>query len=178
MTPARRRAIVDALWAPGARAGSVWAVLDGARDPAVWAALVDARLDVRCLFAGPLPREVERAAPQLVELLPDHRLTQRLIDEGWGRAWGIFLRIGDPSNLRHQLRRQLRVRDDTGRALLLRWYDPRVLVDFLEVCDAEQRHQFFGEVDRFFAEDAGGTALRECRLESGGLRVRSIALPE
>ena len=89
---------------------------DCARDPAVYAALIDSRLEFRCLYSGRLPRELEMAAPQLVELLPGHRLTQRVLGEGWGRSWGVFMRIDDPSN-----------QDESGRQLLFRFYDPRVL---------------------------------------------------
>ncbi|MFN5155310.1 MAG: DUF4123 domain-containing protein, partial [Betaproteobacteria bacterium] len=90
MTPELRQQILDVLWPPGqARHASVWAVLDCARDPAIYRLLLESRLEFLCLYSGKLPRELELVAPHIVELLPGHRLTERLLDEGWGRAWGV-----------------------------------------------------------------------------------------
>jgi hypothetical protein len=84
-------------------------VLDCARDPAIYRLLLESRLEFLCLYSGKLPRELELVAPHIVELLPGHHFTQRLLDEGWGRAWGIFVRIADPTALRSNLRKLLRV---------------------------------------------------------------------
>ena len=123
-----------------------------------------------------LPRALEMAAPQLVELLPGHRLTNRLLDEGWGRSWGVFLRTTDASNLRHHLRKFLRVQDERGRNLLFRYYDPRVLRAYLPTCRTEDLRQLFGPVASYFAEAANGQALLEFELGSTGLRTRRIAM--
>jgi len=151
-----------ALWSGTADGtGGVWAVLDCARDPAVYAALIESRLEFRCLYSGRLPRELEMAAPQLVELLPGHRLTQRVLGEGWGRSWGVFMRIDDPSNLRHHLRKFLKVKDESGRQLLFRFYDPRVLRVYLPTCTGAELKQFFGPVRRFLMEDSEARGLLE-----------------
>lgn len=164
MTAERREAVLRALWPDGAgRGASVWAVLDGARDPAIHAALVESRLEFRCLYAGRLPRLLELNAPQLVELVPTNRLTLRWIDEGWGRAWGVFIRIADPSNLRHHLRKNLLAQDEDGHRLLFRWYDPRVLRTYLPTCTADEARRFFGPAEAFATEDADG-GLRTWRL--------------
>ena len=159
----------------GRVAASVWAVLDGARDPAIHRALADSRLDVRCLYAGRLAPALERAAPQLVELLPQHRLTLRLLGEGFGRSWGIYARIADASALRPQLRRLLRVRTDDGRRLVFRYYDPRVLRLVLPVLDAAQLAQIFGPIDAYFAEADDGAALLEYRFDGHRLALRRHA---
>ncbi|MEP7281388.1 MAG: DUF4123 domain-containing protein [Rubrivivax sp.] len=162
-TPEQRAQIKQVLWpesSPTSRSG-VWAVLDCARDPQIYPALQESRLEFRCLYSGALPRELERVAPQLVELLPDHRLTQRLIDAGWGRAWGVFVKIDDPSNLRHHLRRFLEVQDEEGRRLVFRYYDPRVLRAYLPSCTPEELDTLFGPLDAYLAEGADGDALIE-----------------
>jgi hypothetical protein len=177
MTPELRQQILDVLWPPGqARHASVWAVLDCARDPAIYRLLLESRLEFLCLYSGKLPRELELVAPHIVELLPGHRLTERLLDEGWGRNWGIFVRIADPSNLRHHLRKFLRVRDDNGRWLLLRYYDPRVLLPFLRTCDPDQLTQWFGPVDEIVAEEAGSRNVSICSLTPRGLRIQIRAM--
>ncbi len=178
MDAAQRQRILDMLWPAGA-AGSVWAVLDCAREPAVYGALLASQLEFRCLFAGTIPREVEQVSPHLVELLRDHRLTARLLDEAWGRSWGVLMRVDDPSNLRHHLRKFLKVREEAGgRNLLFRWYDPRVLRDFLPTCTVDELQRFFGPIDAWYAESADGAGLHEYRVDARGLRRRDLGLPQ
>jgi hypothetical protein len=165
----RRERLHALLWPPGEKPMSVWAVLDAARDPAVYAALIESRLEFRCLYEGRIPREIERVAPQLVELLPGHRLTNRLLGSAWGQAWGVFLRIEDPSNLRHHLRKLLKVRTEDGRTLLFRFYDPRVLGLFLPTCDEGQLRTFFGPVTSFVMQ--GERGLRGLRFALAGSRL-------
>ncbi len=165
-----RTHIVQALWPVGGDSRmSVWAILDGARDPAIHALLMASRLEYRCLYSGSLPRSLEMAAPQLVELLPGHQLTERLLSDGWGRSWGVFLRLDDPANLRHHLRKFLRVRHADGRSLLFRFYDPRVLRVYLPTCDATELIQFFGPIAHFFAEADDGKGLLEFVQQRGRL---------
>lgn len=178
MTDAQRQAVLQALWPAGERdRPGVWAVLDGARDPAIYRALLESRLEFRCLYSGRLPRALEMNAPQLVEMLPTNRLTQRWLDEGWGRSWGIFLKIDDPSNLRHHLRKFLKVNDEHGRRLLFRYYDPRVLRDFLPTCHGDELRQLFGPLVALLAEGADGRGLLEYRLHAGRLATRRTELP-
>jgi Domain of unknown function (DUF4123) len=160
----------QAFWPPGHPAGrSIWALLDLARDPRVLAALLDSRLEYRCLYSGRLPRALELAAPHMVEILPGHRLLPRLLDEGFGCGWGVFLATDDPDNLRHHLRKHLMVRDEAGRKLLFRFYDPRVLRAFLPVAEPAQLTEFFGPVSEWFAEDGQGGVLRFSRGRDGQL---------
>lgn len=160
MTPEQREAVLRALWPEGEKSQlGVWAILDCARDPKIYLALLESRLEFRCLYSGKLPRALEMVAPHLVELFPAHRLTGRLLDEGWGRAWGVFARIEDASALRHHLRKFLKVRDEAGRSLLFRFFDPRVLRVYLPTCTDSERRQFFGPIDSWLAEDETGTRL-------------------
>lgn len=165
-----------ALWPNGPRGASVWAVLDGARDPKIHLALIESRLEVRCLFAGPLPRELELAAPQLVELLPDHRLTRMLLGEAWGRSWGVFVRTSDPADLRLQLRKLLRVKVEGGGYMLLRWYDPRVLTMLLPTCDGGQLRQIFAGAEGYVCEAQRGLACSSFTLWQGRLQVKTLPL--
>ncbi|CAD5367190.1 conserved hypothetical protein [Rubrivivax sp. A210] len=186
MDTAIRERLQQALFPSGSSLGttrslSVWAVLDGARDPAIHRALFESRLEHRCLFTGRgglLSRELELAAPQLVELPPGHALGLRLLDEGWGQSWGIWLRIADPSNLRHHLRTLLRVQDEDGQRMLFRWYDPRVLRLYLPTCTPDELRQFFGPIDSLMLEAEGGAGLIEYRRHNGLLQQRRLSLAE
>lgn len=171
ISPAQREQIMAALWPAGsgtASKSSVWAILDCARDPKIYLALLASRLEFRCLYSGKLPRELEMVAPQLVELHPGNRLTAQLLDEGWGNAWGVYLRTADPSNLRHHLRKFLKVQDEDGRRLLFRYYDPRVLRVYLPTCTAAELAQLFGPVQSYFSESEGARFLHQFGLAPAG----------
>lgn len=179
--PALRERVQHALFRPQARGPgaaplSVWAVLDLARDPRIHAALLASRLEHLCLYAGRVPRALEQVAPHIVELLPGHRLLAQLIDEGFGRSWGVYVRLEDPTALRHHLRKLLKVRDDEGRTMLFRFYDPRVLGPFLGTCDGPQLRELFGPVHSYLVEDAGGATLREFTLVGIG-RLHEAVIP-
>lgn len=170
MTPELRQRILDTLWPPGqARHPSVWAVLDCARDPAIYRLLLESRLEFLCLYSGRLPRELEMVAPHMVELLPGHRFTERLLDEGWGRSWGVFVVIEDPLALRPHLRRLLKVRDEGGRQLLFRFYDPRVLRIYLPTCSDSEIAGFFGPVLQFVCESDDEARAINWRRDAGRL---------
>jgi hypothetical protein len=143
----------------------VWGVLDCARDPRIYRALLESRLEFRCLYSGKLDRLLEMNAPHLVELFPTNRLIHTWIDEGWGQSWGIFIRIADSSNLRHHLRKFLKVRDPQGRMLLFRYYDPRVLGVYLRSCNDVELLQFSGPIHSWCAETENG-ALLEWKCET------------
>lgn len=162
MTPEQREALLRALWPDGGKSKlGVWAVLDCARDPAIYLALLESRTEFRCLYSGTLPRALEMVAPQLVELTPTSRLLARWLDEGWGDSWGVFIHIADPANLRHHLRKFLKVHDEQGKRLLFRYYDPRVLRAFLPTCLPEESQQLFGPISAYFCEASDATSLIE-----------------
>jgi len=172
-----RDRLIEALWPPAAGAStSVWAIVDCARDPRIYPALRTSGLDYRCLYSGRLSPEVEAAAPHLIELAPTFRFTPKFIDMGWGNSWAVFLRIADPSDLRQHLRRFLRVQDESGRSLLFRYYDPRVLRVYLPTCRADELRTVFGPITSYLAEDATGQNLIEFSLDGNQLRERRIGL--
>ncbi len=170
MTPEQREQILQALWPQGAKSKlSVWAVLDCARDPKIYLGLLESRLEFRCLYSGTLPRELEMVAPHLVELSPTNRLTARWLDEGWGQSWGVFLKVEDASNLRHHLRKFLKVQDEEGRRLVFRYYDPRVLRAYLPTCTPDESVTVFGPIDSFFVEAQEGTGWHQFSMQARAL---------
>lgn len=173
--PTLHSRVVSALWPPDApSSSSVWAVLDCARDDRIYPALRTSRLDYLCLYSGRLPRTLESAAPHLVELSPSYSFTSQLIEMGWGKSWGIFLRIADPSNLRHHLRTFLRVKDESGRILLFRYYDPRVLRSYLPTCRREELATVFGPVERYVVEGEDGDSATTFEFDGMQLHQRHV----
>ena len=107
----------------------------------------------RCLYAGSAEASLSHVAPYLF-LLQNPALTDWLLTEGWGQAWGVVVvSEAEPQALYLHLKRFLYVRPENGRALYFRFYDPRALRLFLPTCDAEQLLAFFGPVRYFITED-------------------------
>src|SRR3954454_21413274 len=129
MTDDTLKRVLDALWPPGLPPSTgVFAILDGARDQRIYAAVKGTYLPKDCLYTGDLPAQLQITAPYLVQLDRDDRFTRAIIEKGWGNSWGSFLRTGTGiKQLRRHLREFLRVRDEAGRRLIFRYYDPRIL---------------------------------------------------
>jgi hypothetical protein len=171
--------VLKALWPRGSSGpDTVWAILDCARDERIYSALRTSGLDYLCLYSGKLHPDVAAAAPYLVELAPTYSFTPRLIDMGWGKSWGVFLRVKDSSNLRHHLRGFLRVRDESGRILLFRYYDPRVLRVYLPTCLPDELRTVFGPIGSYLVEGQDGTSLIEFEFDGSRLRERQTALDD
>jgi hypothetical protein len=169
-TPSRSEAPPDpALLAAAARAreilaprlGRLYAVLDAARDERILELCRESVDQSKSLYEGVKGEALADAAPYLVALEPGSGLLDRLL-EGWGRSFGVFAVSERPFKaVRRHLRRFLLVEDDeTGGRMYFRFYDPRVLREFMPLATPRQRDDLFGEIDAFFAEGEGGELLR------------------
>ncbi len=145
------------LWPHGDRPqdDQVHAIVDAARDERIFPLLQHTGLEHCCLFAGALAPAVRAAAPHLVHLAPDAPFTRQFFEQGWGRAWGV-LTIAPPDvtlpRLRRHLRGLLRVRDEAGRRLMFRFFDPRVLRAYLPTCTSAELAQVFGPIETLVIE--------------------------
>jgi hypothetical protein len=150
--------IVDALWAE-AGAG-LYAVLDAARDPVVLAKVLTSDVQSICLYEGSISHELAAVAPYLVKLRRGDALTTWLVEEGWGKSWGVFARSAqEMENVRRHFRRLLRVKDESGRTLLFRYYDPRVLRVYLPTCNEKDTPAVFGPLSAYLVEGEGGRSM-------------------
>ena len=174
--PALRDRVIEAIWSSSEANTSVWAIVDCARDDRIYPALQTSGLDYLCLYSGRLLPAVEAAAPHLIELAPTYAFTPKLIEMGWGNSWGVFLRTAEPSGLRHHLRRFLRVQDESGRTLLFRYYDPRVLRVYLPTCRADELQTVFGDISSYLVEDRNGRSLIEFSFKDDQLHEQQIVL--
>lgn len=141
-----------------------FAVVDASRDHRLLQLLAESVDEHRSLYEGIQGEALSSAAPHLVALDPTSDLIDRLIEEGWGRRWMIFLTSSRPfREIRRHLRRFLLVEDDdNGRRLYFRYYDPRVLRTFLPACTPGQREDFFGsiEIESFVVEGEHAEPVR------------------
>ena len=170
--------IVEALWFKDlSRAYKVWAVLDGARDKRVYSAVVGCYTDNCCLYSGELPSDLKFAAPYLVSLDPEDRTTRYILRHAWGNSWGIFLRstIG-MEKLRRHLKSLLMVKDQQGRRLLFRYYDPRVLRVYLPTCWPAELEQVFGPIKAYLVEGSESGTLIQYRVDDGRLMEKEVRL--
>ncbi len=159
--------------------GSVHALLDGARDRRIQRMVRRVGNDYGCLYRGELRDSLRSAAPYLVRLGPRAGLTHELLEQGWGQSWGIFLAARQEvvvGTLRTHFRPLLKVKDESGRTLVFRYYDPRVLRVYLPTCTDSEAEQFFGPISHFLMEGPTPSELWSFERGPGGVRVEKHAL--
>lgn len=144
------------------------AILDAARDPRVLELLTCSIDQARSLYEGPKAESFTEIAPYLVRFTPGSPLLEKLVMEGWGERWGVYLTsIQSYKELRRHFRRFLKVEDaDTGEELFFRFYDPEVLRVFLPSCLPRQAAEFWSDVDSFLLEDREGNLVRSERAQA------------
>jgi hypothetical protein len=158
MTPVRESALAALAAAPA----PLFAVLDAARDDRILEIVRESVEEHRSLYDGIQGEALGEVAPYLVALPRGARLLARLVAEGWGRRWGIYLTVERPfDEVRRHLRRFLMVVDEANeQRLYFRYYDPGTLRVFLPSAAARQAAELFGPVQAFFAEGKLGEVLR------------------
>lgn len=153
-----------------------YAILDGASVPNLLQVFAEHDPRRICLFRGELGLEVAAMAPYLVELQPDSKFADFVLD-GWGRHWGIFMRsAGSITDLRKHFRGFLKVRDPKGRVLYFRYYDPRVLRVYLPTCNAGESRMLFGPVARYLLEDETPNILLRFFVDNNGAHAEKVVL--
>lgn len=141
---------------------NVFAVLDGAAVPDLLKNFHLLRPEYVCLYRGELQPDMAEVAPYLVQLEPNSKFTDWVVGGGWGKHWGIFARSGTGlREMRRHFRQFLIVYDDAGKPLIFRYYDPRVLREYLPTCNVEELATIFGPVETYLLEsEDAGTLLR------------------
>jgi len=164
------------IW-PKGFARDAWMVVDAARDQRIFGLLLECFYSQHaCLFDGNIPPELRVAAPYLVQLDYDDRKTRRFITYAWNNSWGVFLRCDTRlEQLKRHLQTLLIARDESGRQLLFRYYDPRVLREYLPTCTPEEVRTVFGPVDCFYVESGAPNRVLEFRFAKN-LVVNSLSL--
>jgi hypothetical protein len=148
----------------------VFAVLDGASVPGLVEKLHALKPEHVCLYRGELEPDMAEVAPYLVRLEDRSEMTGWVLEQGWGKHWGVFaLSQADLRALRQHFRRFLVVHDEAGKPMYFRFYDPRVLRKYLPTCDQEQLAAIFGPVASYLAEGEEPSALLSFRVKSGAL---------
>jgi hypothetical protein len=132
-----------------AEGGYLYAILDACDAPLVQK-LVQELGTTRAisLFAGIPEAQHWTVSPCLVQA--DPALLRWVVESLWTQPWGVFVmsRAQLPELFEH-FRRFLVTELPDGRRFFFRYYDPRVLKQFLSQCQPEHVHEFFGPVRAF-----------------------------
>jgi hypothetical protein len=148
--PPRQKAILSLLYGYGL---PVYVVLDAAREDRLPAFLQAYGVEHASLYEGENGDRLKDVAPYLALLPKTSQLLKLLMNEGWGKGWGVFFNSDVPfAGVMKHLRRFLTVQNEEGQSLYFRFYDPRVLRTFLPTCTPEESADFFGPISRFVAE--------------------------
>lgn len=154
----------------------LFCVLDAAADPTILGHLQrDPVPAMQSLYEGSAAQELAPWAPYLLALPPDSTLLRTLLTEGWGKAWASYLTTHVPFNeLRRHLRRFLMVRLEDGPQVYFRFYDPRVLRDFLPTATHAELLHFFGPVQEWLIEGPEPETLLRSRCTGEGLLTEAL----
>lgn len=178
ISEAATQSLYDRLFAD--EAAHVYAVLDGASVEELLPKLYELEPEHECLYRGELEPDMAEVAPYLVRLEPETEFAGWVVEEGWGRHWGVFaVTEVDLRDAHRHFRSFLTVYDPAGKPLLFRYYDPRVLRVYLPTCNAEELRTVFGPVSCYLLEAEDPNTLIRFRLDDGGsLRREAVALDD
>jgi hypothetical protein len=68
----------------------VYAVLDGASVPELLPRLEELEPEYECLYRGELAPDMAEVAPYLVRLDANSEFAAWVLEQGWGKHWGVF----------------------------------------------------------------------------------------
>jgi hypothetical protein len=155
----------------------LYCILDGAAIPDLPKRLYETRPPKYPLLRGELSPDMVHVVPYLVQLLPFGEFTKWIIDESFGKNWGIFVHCRfSITEMRRHFRALMNVHDETGKPMLFRFYDPRVIRKFLPTCEPDQIETFFGKVETFFVEAENEEKLLSYKFENNELKQGEIDL--
>ncbi|WAS90017.1 immunity protein Tsi6 family protein [Nannocystis punicea] len=142
-------------------AGTLYAVVDAARSERALQLIEESVDPYASLFDGERGRAFDDVAPYLVHLRSDSRLLERVVHEGWGDAWGVFLVSKKPLEAVRRHLRQFLMVEVEGEAdrVFFRFYDPRVLKSLEPVFSREQRAALLRALDAVYYESSDTLAV-------------------
>jgi hypothetical protein len=154
----------------------LYALLDAACEPSVLKVLFESKAEYESLFEGIPGAQLTHFAPYLVRVPKESPLLEKLVQQGWGKNWGIYLTSSQAlPDLRTHFRQFLMVKMPEGEQAYFRFYDPRVLRLFLPTCTAEETNLIFGPVKYYLTEDEKPDVL--LRFSNKGVGVGRKILP-
>lgn len=145
----------------------IYGVLDSVDEPDVVDRANDNKDRCTNLYIGSAERDYWAISPYLLLMnAEDLEWIQTSLQPD---SWGILAETtADLSTMKRHFRKFLTVRDGvSGRFLLFRFYDPRVLPVFLESCSVQQAREFFGPISTYYFFSDPDTAWQAKLTEIG-----------
>jgi hypothetical protein len=152
-----------------AQAGKLYGIFDAARSAGVLHILQGLGATHVSLYDGQTAEDLRQFAPYLVQFGDPADGLGRFIGEGWGDNWGVYFTAEVPSSeVRHHLRKFLMVTLPNGKNAYFRFYDPRVMREFVTGFSSQEAAEFFGPVRQYLCEDEDpAQILRICPDANG-----------
>lgn len=145
---------------------SCYALLDGAKINHLPQMLAGSLLDHDSLFQGKAQQELAEVAPYLVRLERESPFTRRLFTTPgalgglWGRDGGVLLLSAAPlADIRRQLRKYTRIRDEGGKWFYYRFWEPRVFRASAVQYDVATFRDFLGPIEAVLCPDRSDDAM-------------------
>jgi pSer/pThr/pTyr-binding forkhead associated (FHA) protein len=152
------------------------ALLDATQDKKVLTLLQESGEEFQSLYNNPQSASI---APYLVSFSTDSTLLRKMINQGWGHCWGVYLTCSFPlAQLRDYFRRELMVSLPDGVELFSRFYDPRYFRTFLDTCTPSEAQKFFGPVSSYLMEADKPEIVLEFTRTSKGVEKRGHLLTD
>jgi hypothetical protein len=171
----RSRAILHKAAIPPGEA--LMAILDGASAPNLPVRIFRDEPEAACLLGENPAPDLAWTAPYLARIEPPSPFVSWALGDGWGHHWGIYLTSKAPfPQLLAHFRKLLRARLPSGQDVFFRFFDPRVLAEFLPTCDDAQVEALFGPVTQFLFEGRDGRDLVRFRKGPAPLAPTTEAL--
>ena len=171
----RSRAILHKAAIPPGEA--LLAILDGASTPQLPVRLFRDEPESACLLGETPAPDLAWTAPYLARIEPPSPFVSWVLGDGWGHHWGVYLTSKAPfAALVTHFRGLLQARLPSGKEVFFRFFDPRVLAEFLPTCDDGQVETLFGPVTQFLFEGRDGRDLVRFRKGPAPLAPQTEAL--
>jgi hypothetical protein len=155
----------------------LYCLLDAACDQTIPSLLALANEQKQCLYDGQSATDLADWAPYLIKLSPNSPLTKALLDLGWSKGWAsYFTSLASFEEIRHHFRKFLMIQVQGGEEVYFRFYDPRVLREFLPTAAPEEATIFFGPVQQWLIEAEEPETMLIPQLNQGTLAIARVNL--
>ncbi len=160
-------------------AAPLYCLLDAACDQTIPSLLALAQEQKQCLYDGQSATELANWAPYLIKLPLDSPFTKALLDLGWGKGWASYFTSSAPfEEIRHHFRKFLMIQLQSGEEVYFRFYDPRVLRDFLPTALPAEASIFFGPVRQWLLESEDPETMLILQQNEGALATTRVGVAE
>jgi len=153
----------------------LYAVLDGVMVPDLPNILYTEKVSSECLPAGDLSPDLIHTSPYLVGLARGSKFADWVLEQAFGKHWGIFIRSARSMiDTKNHFRRLLLAYDERGNPLRFRYYDPRVLRKYLPTCNVGELKVIFDDAEAIFAESDNEDSILRYTVGKDGLEFSEL----